>query len=317
MTSPDSVAALRRYGGTDRQRLDERGAVGDPEDVAVEVGEHPLVGVERVAVAALDARLRAPRSSGQIIAEPAHAASTWCQSPCAAATAGDGGDRVDGAGARRADRARHDGRTSPGGAVLRDRRRERLRPQREASSTSSSAHVPEARPCARRARPRSAPARSRRRQGGRSPRRRAPPARRATTWTRCVESDALIWITPPPGRPPSSDVLREAEQVDEPVEHVRLDLRQRRARRPEHPLRAEAGRHELGQDRGRRGVGREVGEPARRLPVRDARQDDRVEVAQQRLERLGLLRRAPSGSRARTSPGATSGCTGSSPTRSM
>ena len=43
------------------------------------------------------------------------------------------------------------------------------------------------------------------------------------------------------------EVLRQPEQVDEPVEHVRLDLRQRRARGPEHPLRAETGGDELGR----------------------------------------------------------------------
>ena len=48
------------------QRLDERLAVGDPEAVAVEVGEHPLMRIEVVAVGEFDsvlqmAELRAER----------------------------------------------------------------------------------------------------------------------------------------------------------------------------------------------------------------------------------------------------------------
>ena len=119
-----------------------------------------------------------------------------------------------------------------------------------------------------------------------------------------MASDALIWMTPPPGPTAVLKCCGQPEQVDEPVEDMRLDLRHGRARRPQHPLRTEPGRDQLGEDRRPRRVGREVREPARRLPVRDARQDDLVEVAQQRGERLGLLGRRV-GQPPRISPGFT------------
>jgi hypothetical protein len=112
------------------------------------------------------------------------------------------------------------------------------------------------------------------------------------------------------------EVLGQPEQVDEPVHHARLDLRHRRARRPQHPLRAQAGGDQLGEHGRARRVRREVGEPARGLPLRDARHHDVVQVAKQVANGSGSSG-ARSGSRAAISPGATGAATGSSSTRAM
>src|SRR5215468_8698471 len=47
--------------GQDRKGVDQRLAVGDPETIAVEVGEHPLVWIEGVAIRQLDAFLDPPQ----------------------------------------------------------------------------------------------------------------------------------------------------------------------------------------------------------------------------------------------------------------
>ena len=62
-----------------------------------------------------------------------------------------------------------------------------------------------------------------------------------------------------------------------------------RAGHPGHALDAEPGRDQVAEHRGPGGVGREVAEEAGVLPVRDARQDDPVEVGQHVGERLALL----------------------------
>ena len=229
---------------------------------------------------------------------------------------GDAGDRVDGAGARGADRARHDRRMQAGGEVLLDRGAQRVRAQGEDVVDLEQAHVREARdaraPLDRRVRLRGP-------VGDQAVDRRAGPrrllARDHVDEVRGVRRAHLDHAAARADR--RLEVLREPEQVDEPVEDVRLDLRQRRAGGPDHALRAQPGRHQLGEDRRARRVGREVGEPARGLPVRDARQDDLVQVAQQRRERLGLLRRGRAAAWPRISPGSTLGAIGSSPTRSM
>ena len=97
---------------------------------------------------------------------------------------------------------------------------------------------------------------------------------------------------------------RQAEEVDQPVHHLRFDLRSP----PGSSTRACPGspgrpRRALAEDRRRRGVGGEVGEPARRLPVRDPRKDDLVQVPHHRLERLRALRVPAPGRRDRISPG--------------
>ena len=81
------------------------------------------------------------------------------------------------------------------------------------------------------------------------------------------------------------------EHLGEPVEHVLLEFGAGRARRPEHPLHAQTRRDQIAEHRGPGDVGGEVAEEPRMLPVRDAGEHDPVEVAEQRLERLGLLGR--------------------------
>ena len=201
---------------------------------------------------------------------------------------GDRVDRVDRAGAGRADRARDDRGMQAVGAVALDRGAQRggvervarrrcrqLRTSREAGDARA--------------------ARDRRVRLRRSSRRRtcAAARSRATTWTRCVASDALIWI----------DAAARPAARAESAAGARAGARASRRRAARSPCSAGLVAHSIPCtpspaatsspriDGGRR-VGREVREPARRLPVRDARQDDLVEVAQQRLERLGLLRRA-------------------------
>ena len=83
--------------------------------------------------------------------------------------------------------------------------------------------------------------------------------------------------------------LRQPEQVDQPVEHVGLELGAGGAGRPQHALDAEAGGEQVAEDRRTGGVGREVGEEVRRLPVRDAGHDDLVHVAQYVREGLAAL----------------------------
>ena len=102
--------------------------------------------------------------------------------------------------------------------------------------------------------------------------------------------DAVSWMTPPPA-PSERNFDGQSEHSDEPVEHVGLELRARGARRPEHPLDADPGRQELPEDRRARVVRREVREEVRRLPVRDARQDQPFDVREHRVERLPRRRR--------------------------
>ena len=104
-------------------------------------------------------------------------------------------------------------------------------------------------------------------------------------------SDAVCWMTPPPGAV-RAEPRGQAEQVDEPVEDVRLELGRGRRGRPQHALHAEPGGEQVAEDRRPARVRREVGEERRVLPVRDARQHDLVQVAQHVRERLaGLGRR--------------------------
>ena len=108
----------------------------------------------------------------------------------------------------------------------------------------------------------------------------SPAARhRAASRAHSVAPDADSSMTPPPSPlernrsgSPSSSAIQSSTCVSSSV-HAGDG-------RPEHPLHAEAGRHEVGQHRRPGGAGREVGEPARVLPVGDARDDDPVEVGE-------------------------------------
>ena len=128
----------------DRERVDQRLAIGHPQHVAVEVREQPLVRVERVAIGALGAAL----AVAVLLAEHRRAGPGGVDVVPEAVLAGDvrdGRDRVDGAGAGRADGARDDRGMQAVGAVLLDRARERLGPQRERVVDVELAHVLEAR----------------------------------------------------------------------------------------------------------------------------------------------------------------------------
>ncbi len=88
-----------------------------------------------------------------------------------------------------------------------------------------------------------------------------------------------------------AEARREVQQLGQPVQHVRLQLGGRGRRRPQHPLHAEARGQQIAEDGRAAGIGREVGEERRVLPVRDARQDRRVEVGEQVRERFTVLGR--------------------------
>ena len=111
-----------------------------------------------------------------------------------------------------------------------------------------------------------------------------PVASRAAISAASVEVEALssMWPCQPPGSPSRSA---------DPVEHDALELGGGRRGAPQDRHRVERRRQQLGQDRRLRGAGGEVGEVARMLPVGDAGQQDLVEIAQHRSERLWLLGR--------------------------
>ena len=91
-----------------------------------------------------------------------------------------------------------------------------------------------------------------------------------------------MWPCQPSGRP---------EQLRRPVADQAFELGRGRRRAPQERDRVERGGQQLGEDpRARRRVG-EVGEEARVLPVRHARHEHLVEVAQDGGERLALLGR--------------------------
>src|SRR5207244_10379279 len=84
---------------------------------------------------------------------------------------------------------------------------------------------------------------------------------------------------------------RKAEELGQPVEGHRLELRRGGRGAPDEGDRVERGGEELGEDARLRGRGREVREEARVLPVRDPGQEELVEVVEHGRERLGMLRR--------------------------
>ena len=84
----------------------------------------------------------------------------------------------------------------------------------------------------------------------------------------------------------------QAEQLPQPAERHLLELGRRRRGAPQHRLLVERGGQELGEDAGRAAGDGEVGEEAGMVPVRDAGQDDALEVGEDRVERLAVLGRA-------------------------
>ena len=94
-----------------------------------------------------------------------------------------------------------------------------------------------------------------------------------------------------PAVTPRAELLRQVEQLHQPVHHVRLQLGVGGAAVPHHALGVDARGEKVADDGGAGSVGGEVGEEVGRLPVGDARHDDLVHVAQHGLHGLALLRR--------------------------
>ncbi len=83
----------------------------------------------------------------------------------------------------------------------------------------------------------------------------------------------------------------QPQHGDQPIEHVRFKFGARRTGRPEHALHAQSGGKQIAENGRPRGVRREVGVEVGRLPVRDARKDDTLDVAENLVEGFALLRR--------------------------
>jgi hypothetical protein len=86
------------------------------------------------------------------------------------------------------------------------------------------------------------------------------------------------------------ELRAEPDRAREAVEQGLLHLGPGGGGRPEHPLAAQAAREEVTEQRGECRVRREVAEERRVLPVQGRGGDDAVEGAEQRLERLRVLR---------------------------
>jgi hypothetical protein len=226
----------------DAQRTDEHGPVGHEKGVAVEVGEHPLVRVEAVAVGRFEAvvdraQLRAERRGaghGGVDVQP---------EVLGAADAADLGQRVDGPGRGRADRGGHEERLAAGGPVAADRLGQRLRAHGEPLVDFDRSQIPAAetgdadRLLGRRMRLAGGV--------GDQPAVRAllvdaefagPFARGEQGAEHGARGRVLDDAAALPRR---EEALRQPEHPAEPVEDVGLQLRAGRAGRPEHPLNAE------------------------------------------------------------------------------
>ena len=213
----------------------------------------------------------AQRSSGQTIAEPAYAASTWSQAPCRShrsAIAGTGSTDVVDVVPTVA--------TTTAASSRRERRRQRVRPHPELLVHGHLAQL-HARGSAPPCRPRSARARSRgrRRPGAVRARRRA---RRASRWTPCPRCGRAA---PRAGRAAARSQSIVSSSSSVAAGPVRQSI----------AFTFSAADEQLREDPRLRARDREVGEEARVVPVRRARDDHLVEVAQDRVERLGLLGR--------------------------
>ena len=84
--------------------------------------------------------------------------------------------------------------------------------------------------------------------------------------------------------------LGQAQRVAQPFERDFFDFGRRRRGPPQHPVDVERRRQQLGEHGRLRASDGEVGEETRMVPVRDARDHDALEVVEQGVEVLALLR---------------------------
>ena len=84
---------------------------------------------------------------------------------------------------------------------------------------------------------------------------------------------------------------RQADHLAHPIGGDFLHLGKRRAGLPGQAQHAQAGAGEIAEHAPKQAIGGEVTEEARMLPVREAGQDDTVQIADHSLERLGVRRR--------------------------
>ena len=104
--------------------------------------------------------------------------------------------------------------------------------------------------------------------------------------------------------------VREPEQLPRPVGRAQLELGRGRRGAPEDRDLVQRRRDQLGEDPRLGGGDGEVGEEARVLPVRERRDDQLVEVAEDVRERLAASRAARRGASRDSSPGSTCASTG-------
>ena len=278
--------------GQHAQRLHQRGAVADPEGVAVEVDEHPLVRVHAVAVGLLHAgvdcaEFRAERGDSQV--RGVHV------EPGAVRGAGLGDLRhgvhgVRGGGAHgghaeegamaRCGIGRHHGaeRGRVHGAVGAHRHHAQVGGAEagdadvllDAAVRLRAGVGNEARAVRLQAVARSGEA------GGAL----ARGDERAERGAACrVLDDAAAGGG-------AEKVRGKSKHARQPVHDVRLQLRARGRRAPQHALHAEARAQELAEDARAARVGGEVREEVRALPVRDARQHDAIHVRHHGIPRF-------------------------------
>ena len=93
----------------------------------------------------------------------------------------------------------------------------------------------------------------------------------------------------PAARRGRAEPVGQPQQVDQPVEHMGLELGARGARCPQHALHTEPRGQQVAEDRRARGIRGKVRKEVRRLPVGEAGDDDLVNVAQHVGERLTVL----------------------------
>ena len=278
--------------GEHAQRVDQALAVGHVEAVAVEVGEHPLVRVEAVAVGLLQAGVD-PAEFGAQASGAGHGRIHVQPDAVLPADAADGGQGIDSMGGGGA----HSGADEAGGqsglAVLGELAGQGRRAHGELRVDVDQPQVAAAQ----------AGDLDRLFHGGVS----------LGGGVGHQGAVAPLFVGRQPGGPlaggqrgaqggAGGGVLDDAaaagrraegggqiEHGDHPVEHVGLQFGAGRAGGPEHALHAQASGQEFAQDGRTRDVGREKGEEIGRLPVGDARENLLLHVAEDGGEVFSLF----------------------------